>query len=51
MKIEEQAIFYTLWVLEMAGAVQPKKQFSIHLFALSGHRGLNANVSYPPLFA
>ena len=50
-KSEEQAMFDILCVLEMVGAVKANKQFSIHLFALYGHRGLNANVSYTPLFA
>ena len=50
-KSEEQAMFDISCVLEMVGAVKPNKQFSIHLFALYGHRGLNVNVSNTPLFA
>ena len=50
-KSEEQAMFDILCVLEMVGAVKANKQFSIHLFALYGHHGLNVNVSNTPLFA
>ena len=50
-KSEEQDMFDILCVLEMVGAVKPNKRFSIHLFALYGHCGLNVNVSNTPLFA
>ena len=50
-KSEEHAMFDILCVLEMVGAVKANKQFSIHLFALYGHHGLNVNVSNTPLFA